>query len=44
LLVLGLLALAGCPDGGSGLPKQLWLATFQSEANVQLEDHEPPPF
>jgi hypothetical protein len=38
-----LICLAGCTEPSS-LPKQLWLAPNQTEAVVQLIDHQPDPF
>ena len=50
-LVLGVLALPGCPDpkpgpdSGSGNPTTLWLSIVgRDETHVQLVDTEPPPF
>lgn len=44
-LVLGLLALPGCPSPEPGNPATLWLATLgNDEKQVQLIDKEPPPF
>ena len=45
-LVLGLLALPGCPSPPEpGNPTTLWLATLgNDEKQVQLIDKEPPPF
>ena len=44
-LVLGAVALSGCPDSPTGNPKVLWLApTDRNETNVKLVDAEPPPF
>ena len=44
-LVLGLLALPGCPSPEPGNPTTLWLATLgNDEKQVQLIDKEPPPF
>ena len=37
-------ALSGCPGGGASNPARLWLAPRGSELEVQLVDHEPPPF
>jgi hypothetical protein len=41
-LLLGLLALSGCP--GDSNAKVLWLALNGSETRVKLVDSEPPPF
>lgn len=46
-LVLGLVALAGCPgpDTPPANPAKLWLSTIgRDETRVQLIDTEPPPF
>lgn len=44
-LVLGLLALPGCPDSGPENPPTLWLSSIGSdETRVQLVDTEPHPF
>lgn len=46
-LMLGLLALPGCPnpDSGPGNPTTLWLSPVgHDETRVQLVDTEPPPF
>jgi hypothetical protein len=44
-LVLGLLALPGCPGPEPGNPTTLWLAKLgNDEKQVQLIDTEPPPF
>jgi hypothetical protein len=44
-LLLGLLALPGCPSsGGDGNPKVLWLASDMVETRVKLVDVEPDPF
>lgn len=37
------LLLAGCPDDDTN-PRQLWIAPDGSELDLQLIDHEPPPF
>jgi hypothetical protein len=47
LIVLGVLALPGCPSSepSSSNPTTLWLASVGSdETRVQLVDTEPPPF
>jgi hypothetical protein len=46
-LVLGLVALPGCPDpdAGPANPTTLWLSQIGSdETHVQLVDKAPPPF
>lgn len=44
-LVLGLLALPGCPDPGPENPPTLWLSSVgRDETRVQLVDTEPLPF
>lgn len=41
-LLLGVLALSGCPDdGGPGNPKVLWLAPDMAETRVKLVEAEP---
>lgn len=43
-LVLGLVALPGCPDGPAN-PTMLWLSPVgNDETHVQLVDKAPPPF
>ena len=44
-LVLGLLALPGCPGPDPGNPTTLWLSPLgNDETQVQLVDRSPPPF
>jgi hypothetical protein len=43
-LLLGLLALPGCPSSGESNPPQLWLANDMVETRVKLVDVEPEPF
>lgn len=44
-LVLGLVALPGCPDTAPANPATLWLSPVgHDETHVQLVDTEPPPF
>lgn len=44
-LVLGLLALPGCPGPDPGNPTTLWLSPLgNDETHVQLVDQAPPPF
>ena len=43
-LLLGLLALPGCPSSSNGNPEVLWLANDMVEIRVKLVDAEPPPF
>ena len=43
LVPLVALLLAGCPSEDTN-PKTLWLAPDGSELELQLIDHEPPPF
>ncbi|HEY0193789.1 MAG TPA: hypothetical protein VGC42_21885 [Kofleriaceae bacterium] len=47
-LLLGLLAQAGCGDGGSGNsggnPAALWLAPDMMETRIKLVEQEPVPF
>jgi hypothetical protein len=45
LLPLLLFPLAGCPTSPSGgNPSSLWLGFMNTEGNIVLIDHEPPPF
>lgn len=43
-LLLGLLALPGCPSPNDANPKVLWLAPNMDETHVRLVDSEPHPF
>jgi hypothetical protein len=43
IIPLVALMLAGCPSGETN-PNTLWLAPDGSELELELIDHEPPPF